>query len=271
MKTNMDEGITIIVEGESLESSSEDISSISDKDEDGISFEGMQLAVKEINTKILSYPDLVHIELSSSCESLSGNNFHIEQKQLGLRSGCYDNFYFNKKNKNNSSNNSSNNNNRNFINSMCNKDDDFCVLTSSCPDLSLSCCSNYGSSSNKDDGEVRCCSDEFVNITTNEIEQYKRIDGLLSAYDCISLNGSRSSLWKSTSQPDLSCVKQPELHTNESDIQTEESNFSYTKQCSTDMDEFPTDYNTFQRAMSRLTNKVLDLDAFKFQTSDTHL
>jgi len=268
MKTSMDEGITIIVEGESIESSSEDISEISDRDEDGISFEGMQLAVKEVNTKILSYPDLVHIELSSSCESLSGNNLLNENFSTNNRNFNNSNNYINNNSNNYSNNNSNNysnknstNNNRNFnninknrnlTNSMCNRDDDFCILTSSCPDLSLSCCSNFDPSSNKDDGEVRCCSDEFVNITTNELEQYKRIDGLLSAYDCISLNGSRTSLssqlTRSTSQPDLHCVKQ----------------------CSTDM-EFPADYSTFQRAMSKLTNKVLDLDAFKFQTSDTHL
>merc|ERR1712013_135776 len=244
----MDEGITIIVEGESIESSSEDISEISDRDEDGISFEGMQLAVKEVNTKILSYPDLVHIELSSSCESLSGNNLPNENNYSNNNS----NNYSNKNSTNNNRNFNNINKNRNLTNSMCNRDDDFCILTSSCPDLSLSCCSNFDPSSNKDDGEVRCCSDEFVNITTNELEQYKRIDGLLSAYDCISLNGSRTSLssqlTRSTSQPDLHCVKQ----------------------CSTDM-EFPADYSTFQRAMSKLTNKVLDLDAFKFQTSDTHL
>ena len=255
--------VTIVVEDvdkdESLESpgpydeDEEDISEISDRDEDGLSFEGMQLAVKEVNTKILSYPDLVHIELSSSCESLSGNNLLKEQKQLGLcrtvLTRSYENFNFNK---NNNNNKNKNNNNR----------DHFCWMTTSCPDLSQTCCSTHEhdrlQNDNTEDGESRRESEDFVNITINEHNNKNNEnfnddfsdsdDETEDMFDCINIIGlfrslatqkhKPSKLSRTMSQPDLRTIKQSTKKT-------------------------PYDFNKLQTVVNQWTNKVLDLDLMK--------
>ena len=212
----------------------------------------MQLAVKEVNTKILSYPDLVHIELSSSCESLSGNNLLKEQKQFGLcktvLTRSYENFNFNK----NNNNNNKKNKNR----------DHFCWMTSSCPDLSQTCCNAHEHDSlqnntNTEDGESRRESEDFVNITINENnknfdgdhDDFSDSDEEVDVFDCINIIGlfkslgtqkhKPSKLSRTMSQPDLRTIKQ---------FPTKKTPYDFTK---------------LQTVVNQWTNKVLDLDLMK--------